>query len=51
MNKDTNTELGNLNAKQLYNLKTDPGETTNLADKYPEKVAKLQAMLTAVKAK
>ena len=23
---------------ELYNLKKDPGETKNLADKYPEKV-------------
>jgi len=30
---------------QLYNLKEDPGETTNLYSKHPEKVAKLKAML------
>lgn len=30
---------------QLYNLKDDPGETTNLYGKHPEIVAKLKAML------
>lgn len=28
----------------LYNLKEDPGETTNLAEKYPEKVAELKTI-------
>jgi arylsulfatase A-like enzyme len=32
---------------QLYNLKDDPGETTNLYSKHPEIVAKLKAMLDA----
>lgn len=32
---------------QLYNLKDDPGETTNLYSKHPEKVAELKAMLDA----
>ncbi|MBX2852830.1 MAG: arylsulfatase [Phycisphaeraceae bacterium] len=32
---------------QLYNLKNDPGETTNLYSKHPEIVAKLKAMLDA----
>ena len=30
---------------ELYNLKDDLGETTNLADKYPEKVAELKKLL------
>lgn len=30
---------------QLYNLKNDPGETTNLYSKHPEIVSKLKAML------
>ena len=29
---------------ELYNLETDPGETTNLADQHPEVVAELQAL-------
>ena len=34
-------------AVQLYNLRTDPGETTNLAAEQPERVAALQAALQA----
>ena len=51
MNKDTNTELGNLNAEQLYNLKSDPGEKTNLAATNTKKVAELKSKLSDVKAK
>ncbi len=35
---------------QLYNLKTDPGETTNLYFKHPEMVKELKALLDASKA-
>ena len=49
MNKDTNIELGNDKAEQLYNLKTDPGETTNLAAKNPRKVAELKEKLRLVR--
>ena len=35
---------------QLYNLETDPGETTNLYFKYPELVKELKALLEASKA-
>jgi arylsulfatase A-like enzyme len=49
MNKATNTELGNLNAEQLYNLKSDPGETTNVAAANPKKVAELKSKLDALK--
>ena len=35
---------------QLYNLKTDPGETTNLYFKHPEIVKELQTLLEASKA-
>ena len=41
----TNTELGNLPADQLYNLKTDIGERLNLADKNPEMVKQLNDLL------
>ncbi|MDC0157264.1 sulfatase-like hydrolase/transferase [Verrucomicrobia bacterium] len=36
---------------ELYNLKEDIGETTNLADKYPKKVKRLQALLKSSEAK
>ena len=35
---------------QLYDLATDPGETTNLAKKNPAEVARLQAILDRVRA-
>ncbi len=34
---------------QLYNLETDPGETTNLYSRHPERVAKLKARLEQFK--
>lgn len=43
--KLTNTELGNSPQDQLYNLKKDIGERTNLAGKYPEKVDAFKKML------
>ena len=49
INKDTNTELGNLNAPQLYNLKDDPGEKENLASKFPEKVDEMKKLLEQIK--
>jgi arylsulfatase A-like enzyme len=38
-------ETGPRTAGQLYNLETDPGETTNLYFKHPEIVAELKALL------
>lgn len=35
-------------AVQLYNLRTDPAETTNLAAKYPDKVSELTAAMKAI---
>jgi arylsulfatase A-like enzyme len=49
MNKETNTELGNLPTPQLYNLATDPGETKNIASENIEKVKELQQLLEKVK--
>lgn len=49
INKDTNTELGNLNKPQLYDLATDPGEKNNLAETNPEKVKELQEKLDQIK--
>ena len=50
MNKDTNIELANNLKPQLYNLKNDPGEKTNLADINPKKVAELKDKLNMIKA-
>jgi arylsulfatase A-like enzyme len=35
---------------QLFNLASDPGETTNLYSKHPEKVAELKGLLEKSKA-
>lgn len=51
MNKDTNTELGNLPESQLYNLADDPGETKNLATVYPERVTQMKQLLDTVRKK
>ena len=45
LNKLTNIELGNDPKEQLYNLKEDVGEKNNVAEKYPEKVKELKAIL------
>ncbi len=44
-------ETGNASEPQLYNLKTDLGETRNLARQQPELVAELAALLKAVRKK
>ena len=44
-NVNTNTELGADTVDQLYDLSKDPGEKTNLAEKYPEIVRELKALL------
>ncbi|OIN56639.1 sulfatase family protein [Arsenicibacter rosenii] len=49
--KLTNTELGNLPKPQLYDLKADIGERTNVADKHPEIVAELTTLLQSVRDK
>lgn len=43
--KLTNTEYGNLNAPQLYHLKSDRGEKVNVAAQYPEKVEMLRKII------
>lgn len=42
-------QLGNSVKPQLYNLKKDPSEKNNLANKYPNKVASLSADLESIK--
>lgn len=49
MNKNTNTELGNLKTPQLYNLNNDIGEKNNLADQYPDIVKELKELLEKVR--
>lgn len=49
MNVNTNTELGNDPAPQLYNLKEDIGERDNRAADNPEKVMELAALLSRIK--
>lgn len=45
----TNIETGNLPLPQLYNLADDVGEKINLAEKYPERVKELAALLDKLK--
>lgn len=49
VNKNTNTELGNDPNPQLYDLKTDVGESRNVAGSNPKVVQELAARLKAVK--
>jgi arylsulfatase A-like enzyme len=50
MNRDTSTELGNDTAPQLYDLRADPGERTNLAERFPAKAYELQHLLDKLRA-
>jgi arylsulfatase A-like enzyme len=49
LDKNTNTELGNSELPQLYDLSTDLGERTNLAAQHPDKVKELADRLAAVR--
>lgn len=49
INRLVNIELGNDTEPQLYHLKNDPAEKTNLAAKYPDKVKELAALLAFVR--
>ncbi|MFY7899645.1 MAG: sulfatase family protein [Chitinophagaceae bacterium] len=49
INRDTNTELGNLPQPQLYNLATDIGETKNVAAENLDKVKEMQQLLEKIK--
>ncbi len=49
INQNTNTELGNLKLPQLYNLKYDPGEKNNIADKEIERTQEMKGLLEKVK--
>lgn len=45
----TGNETGNNPLPQLYNLHNDPGETTNLAEQYPNTTEKLRTILNTIK--
>lgn len=49
INLPTNTELGNLNQDQLYNLSSDRGEKVNVAASNPQIVEKLRSRLNQIK--
>ena len=44
-NPDTKIELGNSQTPQLYDLKSDVGETKNVAAENPQKIDELKALL------
>jgi hypothetical protein len=49
-NRETNTELGNDTEPQLYDLAADPGERTNVAEKFPAKANELHRLLDGLRA-
>jgi arylsulfatase A-like enzyme len=49
MNVQTNTELGNDSAPQLYDLAVDPGETRNLASDHPDTVRSMEDLLARIR--
>jgi len=51
INENTHTELGNDPQPQLYNLKTDLGETQNVAAQHPQVVSQLADLLKSVREK
>ena len=50
INPETNTELGNDSAPQLYDLSRDPGEKQNLASIEPDRVKSMAAALDRLRA-
>jgi len=49
VNPDTNIELGNDTAPQLYDLATDPGERTNVAGRFPAKLEEMRRLLDGIR--
>mgnify|MGYP002795219065 CR=1 FL=1 len=47
--KNVNIELGNSKQYQLYNLKEDPSQRTNLAESNPEKLAEMVKGFEAIR--
>ena len=51
VDRNTATELGNEPTPQLYDIKLDPGETTNRAAEYPEVMARMLGELGRIRGK
>lgn len=49
LNEQTRTELGNDTVPQLYDLAADPGETTNVAARYPGRVKEMEDLLRQIR--
>ena len=49
VNVNTNTELGNDNVPQLYDLSRDPGEKQNVASSNPDRVKSMAAALDRIR--
>jgi arylsulfatase A-like enzyme len=49
VNAQTHTELGNDPRPQLYDLRSDPGERTNVAEQNPEKTKELADVLQRIR--
>jgi arylsulfatase A-like enzyme len=49
VNANTGTEMGNDPQPQLYDLANDPGEKSNLAERYPERVQAMSASLEKIR--
>jgi arylsulfatase A-like enzyme len=49
LNSNTNTELGNDSAPQLYDLSSDIGETRNIAAQQPARVRQMEEMLGTIR--
>ncbi len=47
--RNTRIESGNARVPQLYNLKADPGEQTNIAASHPEQVERLSGLLEQIR--
>nr|WP_294899143.1 hypothetical protein [uncultured Pedobacter sp.] len=48
--RDKDMATGNSKLPQVYNIKKDIGESTNLVSQYPEKVAELDELLKDIAA-
>ena len=49
ISRNTNTELGNDPAAQLYDLEADPGEQRNVAAEHPAKADELSSLLRTIR--
>ena len=49
VNANVNIELGNDTVPQLYDLAADPGERVNVADRFPDRVKEMAALLAKIR--